>query len=65
VSRVGEGTKIALTGDVGQIDNPYLDTSSNGLSCLVEEFKGQSIAVHITLANNERSQLASLAAKTL
>ncbi len=65
VSRVGEGTKIALTGDVGQIDNPYLDASSTGLSYLVEQLKGQPIAGHITLAKSERSQLASLAAKTL
>lgn len=65
VSRVGEGTKIILTGDVGQIDNPYLDSSSNGLAYLVESFKGQSIVGHVTLAKSERSQLASLAAKIL
>lgn len=65
VSRVGEGTKIVLTGDVGQIDNPYLDSSSNGLSYLVEQFKGQAIVGHITLTRSERSQLASLAADKL
>ena len=65
VSRVGEGTKIVLTGDVGQIDNPYLDTSSNGLSYMVERMKGQSIVAHITLARSERSELASLAAEKL
>ena len=43
VSRVGEGTKIILTGDVGQIDNPYLDSSSNGFSYMVEKLKGQDI----------------------
>jgi PhoH-like ATPase len=65
VSRVGEGTKIILTGDVGQIDNPYLDSSSNGLSYMVERMKGQGIVGHITLAKSERSQLASLAAQKL
>ena len=65
VSRVGEGTKIVLTGDVGQIDNPYLDTSSNGLSYLVETLKGNGIVGHVTLARSERSALASLAAESL
>ena len=65
VSRVGEGTKIVLTGDVAQIDNPYLDASSNGLSYMVERFKGQALAGHITLARSERSALASLAADLL
>ena len=59
-SRVGEGTKLVLTGDATQIDNPYLDSSSNGLSYLVERLKGQSIVGHITLAKSERSELASL-----
>ena len=65
VSRVGEGTKIVLTGDVGQIDNPYLDSSSNGLAYLVESLKGQPIVGHVTLAKSERSRLASLAAEVL
>ncbi len=65
VSRVGEGTKIILTGDIGQIDNPYLDSSSNGLSYMVEKLKGQNIVGHITLAKSERSELASLAAEKL
>jgi len=65
VSRVGEGTKIVLTGDVAQIDNPYLDASSNGLSYMIERFKGQALAGHITLARSERSALASLAADLL
>lgn len=65
VSRVGEGTKIILTGDVGQIDNPYLDTSSNGLSFMVERLKGQAVVGHVTLAKSERSELASLAADKL
>jgi len=59
-SRVGEGTKLVLTGDATQIDNPYLDSSSNGLSYLVERLKGQPIVGHITLAKSERSELASL-----
>lgn len=65
VSRVGEGTKIILTGDVGQIDHPYLDASSNGLSYTVERLKGQPSVGHITLAKSERSDLASLAAARL
>ena len=59
-SRVGDGTKLVLTGDATQIDNPYLDSSSNGLSFLVERLKGKSIVGHITLAKSERSELASL-----
>lgn len=59
-SRVGEGTKLVLTGDATQIDNPYLDSSSNGLSYLVERLKGQAIVGHVTLAKSERSELASL-----
>ena len=59
-SRVGEGTKLVLTGDATQIDNPYLDASSNGLSYLVERLKGQSLVGHVTLCRSERSELASL-----
>jgi len=65
VTRVGEGTKIILTGDPYQIDNPYVDSSSNGLSYLVEKFKGQRIAAHVTLTKGERSELAELAANLL
>jgi len=65
VSRVGEGTKIVLTGDVAQIDNPYLDSSSNGLSYMVERLKGQPMVGHVTLAKSERSELASVAAAYL
>ncbi|MEM8782297.1 MAG: PhoH family protein [Planctomycetota bacterium] len=65
VSRVGEGTKIILTGDVNQIDNPYLDTASNGLAYLVERLKGHALVGHVTLAKSERSELASLAAERL
>src|SRR5690606_7760206 len=65
VSRVGEGTKIILTGDIMQIDNPYLDASSNGLSYMVERRKGHHLVGHCTLAKSERSELASLAADKL
>jgi PhoH-like ATPase len=64
-SRVGEGTKLVLTGDATQIDNPYLDSSSNGLSYLVERLKGKGIVGHVTLAKSERSELASLVANEL
>jgi PhoH-like ATPase len=59
-SRVGDGTKLVLTGDATQIDNPYLDSSSNGLSFLVERLKDRPIIGHVTLAKSERSELASL-----
>lgn len=65
VSRVGEGTKLVLTGDIGQIDNPYLDQSSNGLSYTAEKMKGVRLFGHIMLAKSERSELASLAASRL
>ncbi|MEM1184550.1 MAG: PhoH family protein [Planctomycetota bacterium] len=65
VSRVGEGTKLILTGDIGQIDNPYLDQSSNGLSYTVERMKGNGLVGHVTLAKSERSMLASLATELL
>ncbi|MBU0954221.1 MAG: PhoH family protein, partial [Spirochaetes bacterium] len=65
VSRAGEGTKVVLTGDPYQIDNMYLDSNSNGLSYLVDRFKGQSIYGHVTLQKTERSGLAHLAASLL
>jgi PhoH-like ATPase len=65
VSRIGEGTKLVLTGDIGQIDNPYLDQSSNGLSYVVEKMKGINLVAHVTLTKSERSELASLAATLL
>ena len=64
-SRVGEGTKLVLTGDATQIDNPYLDSSSNGLSYLVERLKGKGIVGHVTLGKSERSELASLVTAVL
>lgn len=65
VSRVGEGSKIVLMGDPEQIDHPYLDASSNGLTYVVERFKAESVSGHITLERGERSKLAQLAADLL
>ena len=65
ISRAGEGAKVILTGDPYQIDNPYLDPSSNGLTYLVERFKGQDIFGSVVLTNSERSELASLAVELL
>jgi PhoH-like ATPase len=65
VSRAGTGTKVVLTGDPFQIDNPYLDSNSNGLTFLVEAFKGQELFGHVTLEKSERSPLAELAAEIL
>ncbi|MGE5582565.1 MAG: PhoH family protein [Bacillota bacterium] len=65
ITRVGEGTKIVLTGDPYQIDHPYLDSNSNGLTFVVERFKNEKIAGHITLTKGERSDLAELGAKLL
>jgi PhoH-like ATPase len=65
VSRAGTGTKVVLTGDPYQIDNPYLDSNSNGLTFLVDAFKGQEIFGHVTLEKSERSPLAELAAELL
>ncbi len=65
VTRAGEGTKIVLTGDPYQIDNPYIDSTSNGLSYCVERFKGQPLAAHVTLVKGERSPLAEMAANLL
>jgi PhoH-like ATPase len=65
VTRAGEGTKVVLTGDPQQIDNPYVDATSNGLSHVIERMKGSPIAGHVTLRKGERSELAELAAKAL
>jgi PhoH-like ATPase len=65
ITRVGENTKIILTGDPYQIDNPYIDASNNGLTTVVERFKGESLAGHVSLAKGERSPLAELAANIL
>jgi PhoH-like ATPase len=65
ISRAGEGTKMVLTGDPNQIDNPYLDSSSNGLSYAVERLKSQTLSGHVTLRKSERSGLAAVAAEWL
>ena len=65
VTRVGYGTKIVITGDPYQIDNPYVDVASNGLTYIVERFKNEPMAAHITLNKGERSKLAELAANLL
>lgn len=61
ITRAGENTKIIFTGDIYQIDTPYLDTQSNGLSYLIDKVKGQPLYAHITLEKGERSELANLA----
>ena len=65
ITRAGSGTKVVLTGDCYQIDNPYVDSSNSGLSYCVEKFKDEDIAAHITLKRGERSKLAELAANKL
>ena len=65
VTRAGEDTKIKFTGDPYQIDNPYLDANSNGLTYLAEKFKDETISGHVTLIKGERSRLAEIAAKLL
>lgn len=65
ITRIGEGSKIVLLGDTDQIDTPYLDSLSNGLTVIVEKFKKYDIAAHITLMKGERSELATLASQVL
>ena len=65
ISRAGDGTKIVLTGDAEQIDNPYLDANSNGLSYTIERLKDNDLVGHVFLSKSERSTLASLAAEKL
>ena len=65
ITRVGEGTKIVLTGDVEQIDNVYIDATSNGLTHAVEKFKKFELASHVTLMKGERSKVATFAAQNL
>jgi PhoH-like ATPase len=65
ITRVGEGTKIVLTGDIEQIDNVYVDEFSNGLTYAVEKFKEYDLSGHVTLLKGERSKVATLAAKIL
>jgi PhoH-like ATPase len=65
ITRVGTGTKIIFTGDPYQIDNPYIDSSSNGFNYIISKFRPQAIAAHIELQKGERSELAELAANIL
>ncbi len=65
ITRAGEGTKIVFTGDPYQIDTPYLDSRSNGLTHLIDKMKGQDIYAHVTLEKGERSHLAELASNLL
>ncbi len=65
ITRAGEGTKIVFTGDIQQIDSPYLDTMSNGLTHLTDKMEGQDIFAHINLVKGERSKLADIASNLL
>lgn len=65
LTRAGEGTKVVLTGDPYQIDNPYIDSQNNGLTYVIERFKNERIASHVTLQKGERSELATLASGLL
>jgi PhoH-like ATPase len=65
VTRVGEATKVVLTGDPYQIDNPNVDASSNSLATVVEKFKDEPMAGYVTLSKGERSPLAGLASNVL
>ncbi|MDE0518475.1 MAG: PhoH family protein [Bdellovibrionales bacterium] len=65
LTRAGQGTKVILTGDCYQIDNPYVDSSNNGLTFSVEKFKTSALSSHVTLTKGERSELAELAANIL
>ena len=65
ITRAGEGTKIIFTGDIQQIDSPYLDTKSNGLSYLTDRMKGQPIFAHVNMLKGERSLLAEIASDLL
>ena len=65
ITRSGDGTKIVLTGDPHQIDNPYVDSASNGLTVAADRFRNEKMAGHIVLTKGERSDLAELAANLL
>ena len=65
ITRAGQGSKVVFTGDIYQIDHPYLDSQSNGLSFLIDHFKGQKLYAHINLEKGERSELAELASNLL
>ena len=65
ISRAGENTKIVFAGDINQIDTPYLDSQSNGLSYLIDKLKGQQLYSHVTLRKGERAKLSNLANELL
>ena len=65
ITQAGESTKIVFTGDIFQIDHPYLDTQTNGLAYIIEKMKGQNLYAHINLEKGERSELAEPASKIL
>jgi PhoH-like ATPase len=65
ITRAGENTKIIFTGDIRQIDSPYLDEQSNGLSYVIDRLKGNKLFAHVTLEKGERSELANLANELL
>jgi len=65
ITRIGEDSKIVLLGDIGQIDTPYIDALSNGLTIVAEKFKNENLAAHIQLKKGERSHLSAIAAKII
>ncbi len=65
ITRAGDNTKMVFTGDINQIDHPYLDSQSNGLSYLIDRMRGQKLYAHVTLEKGERSELAELASDLL
>ena len=65
ITRAGEGTKMVFTGDIHQIDSPYLDIESNGLAYMIEKMQGENVFAHINLVKGERSELAELASQRL
>ena len=65
ITRIGEGTKIVLTGDIEQIDSAYVNETTNGLAHAVEKFKEYPVAGHVTFKRGERSEVATLASKVL
>ncbi|MFA7140844.1 MAG: PhoH family protein, partial [Proteiniphilum sp.] len=65
ITRAGENTKMVFTGDLQQIDSPYLDTQSNGLAYMIDKMKGQPIFGHVNLVKGERSELSELASNLL
>ena len=65
ITRAGEGSKVVFTGDIHQIDTPYLDSQSNGLTVLIDRMKDQDLFAHVTLVKGERSHLAELASTLL